>query len=141
MAAQSRSNYFFPDLLEHCTVVNIVRYCILAIQKAGLRRFVWIAAPKLYRMIFGKYNDLAMRRASMQSFSSFSFNPVLPLESETGTRFKTLFPEKILIPARKSPVHTVPPIRVPWAHNSIRPKNQLAFGPGIFEGMAKKNLQ
>ena len=34
-----------------------------------------------------------MRRASMQSFSSFSFNPVLPLESETGTRFKTLFPE------------------------------------------------
>ncbi|MGA7160624.1 MAG: heparinase II/III family protein [Bacteroidota bacterium] len=43
--------------------------------------------------MFAKYNDGRMQRASVHPFSSTAFNPALPLDSRTPTRFKTLFPE------------------------------------------------
>ena len=90
---------FIPDkilphlLSERCPIVNLLRYCIRGIQKAGMPRFLSIVGIKIYRKIFTKYFDRTILRASRQSFASTTFDPVLSGGNETGARFKSMVPE------------------------------------------------
>lgn len=74
--------------------MTILRFCIQAIQKAGLRRFLAIVAVKSYRSLFEKGFDVRTRTA--QPTESIVFNGVLPLEASTPTRFKKEFPSAFL---------------------------------------------
>ncbi len=74
--------------------MNIVRFSIRAIRKAGLRRFLAIVAVKSYRSLFEK--NFAARGRTARITESIGFNGVLPLEASTATRFKKEFPSAFL---------------------------------------------
>lgn len=74
--------------------MNIVRFCIQAIRKAGLRRFLTIVAVKSFRSLFEK--DFNTHTQTAQMIESIGFTGVLPLEASTATRFKKEFPSPFL---------------------------------------------
>lgn len=74
--------------------MNFLRFCIRAIRKAGLRRFLAIVAAKSYRSLLEKSLDARARTAQVSEM--IGFTGVLPLEASTATRFKRVFPTGFL---------------------------------------------
>jgi hypothetical protein len=74
--------------------VNIFYYSILAIRKAGLRRFAAIVALKGSRRLFEGRIDKRLLTANPAAPAGFE--GVLPLESSTAQRFKIIFPAAFL---------------------------------------------
>ncbi|HTR81363.1 MAG TPA: alginate lyase family protein [Bacteroidota bacterium] len=77
--------------------MNIFRFSILALRKAGPLRFISIAATKIYRWIVRDRDLRTIRDAKTAAILSNGFFGILPLDRTTHVRFKKKFP-----PAAKS---------------------------------------
>ena len=73
--------------------MNIFRYSILAIRKAGPLRFAIIAAAKINRMLTGERTLSSIQMSSVPSLARAGFTGILPLEPSTPGRFKKEFPD------------------------------------------------
>ncbi len=70
--------------------MSLFHFSIVAIRKAGIRRFLEIAAVKACRSVFAGRIDDRIRRAHVAA--RVSFEGIISLEASTAQRFKNIFP-------------------------------------------------